>query len=105
MGLQPMCELFSLQVFSPLSCSFYRVTKPAGTFCKGILTFFVQSLICPLAYIPTGFFFVVVVHLQASLVVPHLDQLLPLLYSQTAIREDMIRTVDLGPFKHKVGKG
>lgn len=42
---------------------------------------------------------------QASLVVPHLEQLLPLLYGQTAIREDMVRTVDLGPFKHKVSAG
>jgi hypothetical protein len=32
-----------------------------------------------------------------------LGRLLPLLYAQTVIRADMIRTVDLGPFKHKVG--
>ncbi|MEW5303601.1 MAG: hypothetical protein WDW36_006278 [Sanguina aurantia] len=44
-------------------------------------------------------------HQKASLVVPHLEQLLPLLYGQTAIREDMVRTVDLGPFKHKIDDG
>lgn len=31
-----------------------------------------------------------------------LARLLPLVYTQTVIRADMIRTVDLGPFKHKV---
>lgn len=42
-------------------------------------------------------------HAKPGLVVGDLAQLLPLLYAQTAVREDMIRTVDLGPFKHKVG--
>lgn len=42
---------------------------------------------------------------KPRLVLPHLAQLLPLLYQQTAIREDMIRTVDLGPFKHKIDDG
>ena len=44
-------------------------------------------------------------HAKPGLVVGDLAQLLPLLYAQTVVREDMIRTVDLGPFKHKVGGG
>eukprot|EP00798_Chlamydomonas_sp_ICE-L_P008748 gene8748-33609_t len=39
------------------------------------------------------------------LVVGQMSQLLPMLYAQTVIREDMIRTVDLGPFKHKIDDG
>uniref|UniRef100_A0A7S3QNX2 TATA-binding protein interacting (TIP20) domain-containing protein n=1 Tax=Dunaliella tertiolecta TaxID=3047 RepID=A0A7S3QNX2_DUNTE len=34
-----------------------------------------------------------------------LGRLLPLLYAQTVIRADMVRTVDLGPFKHKIDDG
>ncbi|EFJ52089.1 hypothetical protein VOLCADRAFT_79240 [Volvox carteri f. nagariensis] len=44
-------------------------------------------------------------HAKPGLVVGDLAQLLPLLYAQTAVREDMIRTVDLGPFKHKIDDG
>ncbi|KXZ56874.1 hypothetical protein GPECTOR_1g789 [Gonium pectorale] len=44
-------------------------------------------------------------HAKPGLVVGHLPQLLPLLYAQTVVREDMIRTVDLGPFKHKIDDG
>ncbi|GIL42737.1 hypothetical protein Vafri_669 [Volvox africanus] len=44
-------------------------------------------------------------HAKPGLVVGGLDQLLPLLYAQTRVREDMIRTVDLGPFKHKIDDG
>ena len=45
------------------------------------------------------------VHGKASLVAAGgaLGRLLPLVYSQTVVRPEMIRTVDLGPFKHKVG--
>lgn len=41
---------------------------------------------------------------QAALVASGgvLARLLPPLYAQTVVREDLIRTVDLGPFKHKV---
>ena len=42
-------------------------------------------------------------HYKPQLVAPHLERLLPLLYQQTAIRPDMVRVVDLGPFKHTVG--
>lgn len=42
-------------------------------------------------------------HAKPGLVQGHLPQLLPLLYAQTVVREDLIRVVDLGPFKHRVG--
>ncbi|KAI8473659.1 MAG: armadillo-type protein [Monoraphidium minutum] len=44
-------------------------------------------------------------HHRPRLVSPHLPELLPLLYAQTAVREELIRTVDLGPFKHKIDDG
>ncbi|GFR41083.1 hypothetical protein Agub_g1723, partial [Astrephomene gubernaculifera] len=44
-------------------------------------------------------------HAKPALVVGGLPQLLPLLYACTEVREDMIRTVDLGPFKHKIDDG
>eukprot|EP00195_Chlamydomonas_chlamydogama_P007020 CAMPEP_0202892974 /NCGR_PEP_ID=MMETSP1392-20130828/2632_1 /ASSEMBLY_ACC=CAM_ASM_000868 /TAXON_ID=225041 /ORGANISM="Chlamydomonas chlamydogama, Strain SAG 11-48b" /LENGTH=1235 /DNA_ID=CAMNT_0049577131 /DNA_START=157 /DNA_END=3864 /DNA_ORIENTATION=- len=47
-----------------------------------------------------------VAHQKAvALVAMHLGALLPKLYEQTVVREDMIRTVDLGPFKHKIDDG
>ena len=39
---------------------------------------------------------------QAPLVSGHLPALLPLLYQQTVVRPEMVRIVDLGPFKHTV---
>ena len=39
---------------------------------------------------------------QAPLVSGHLPALLPLLYQQTVVRPEMVRVVDLGPFKHTV---
>jgi hypothetical protein len=44
-------------------------------------------------------------HHRPRLVAPHLPALLPVLYAQTEVRQDLIRTVDLGPFKHKVRWG
>ena len=44
-------------------------------------------------------------HAKPGLVSGGLPALLPLLYAQTAVREDLIRVVDLGPFKHRVGGG
>uniref|UniRef100_A0A383VAE3 TATA-binding protein interacting (TIP20) domain-containing protein n=1 Tax=Tetradesmus obliquus TaxID=3088 RepID=A0A383VAE3_TETOB len=46
-----------------------------------------------------------VVHHKPGLVAAGLEQLLPLLYDQTAIKPEMIRTVDLGPFKHRIDDG
>jgi cullin-associated NEDD8-dissociated protein 1 len=46
-----------------------------------------------------------VAHQKAGLVAQTgvLGTIMPLLYAQTVVRQDLIRTVDLGPFKHKVG--
>eukprot|EP00850_Spirogloea_muscicola_P001350 SM000005S17147 [mRNA] locus=s5:408611:419235:+ [translate_table: standard] len=44
-------------------------------------------------------------HNRPSLVVDLLPELLPLLYDQTIVKEELIRTVDLGPFKHTVDDG
>lgn len=44
-------------------------------------------------------------HNKAELVRRHLAGLLPLLYQQTVIDDSLIRTVDLGPFKHKIDDG
>jgi hypothetical protein len=48
-----------------------------------------------------------VAHQKAGLVAQTgvLGRVMPLLYAQTVVREDLIRTVDLGPFKHKVRGG
>ncbi|CAG8807762.1 1603_t:CDS:2, partial [Gigaspora rosea] len=34
-----------------------------------------------------------------------LDQLLPLLYEETLVKESLIHMVEMGPFKHKVDDG
>jgi cullin-associated NEDD8-dissociated protein 1 len=44
-----------------------------------------------------------VAHHKPQLVVGHLPALLPLLYDQTQKKPELVRTVDLGPFKHQVG--
>lgn len=44
-----------------------------------------------------------VAHHRPRLAAPRLPALLPTLYAQTEIVPELIRTVDLGPFKHKVG--
>lgn len=46
-----------------------------------------------------------VVHHKPGLVTTGLPQLLPLLFDQTVIKPEMIRTVDLGPFKHRIDDG
>ncbi len=46
-----------------------------------------------------------VLHQQPSLVVGALPRLLPLLYEQTKVRPELVRTVDLGPFKHRIDDG
>lgn len=44
-------------------------------------------------------------HNKPNLIKGLLPELLPLLYDQTIIKKEMIRTVDLGPFKHTVDDG
>ncbi|KAG6511801.1 hypothetical protein ZIOFF_029878 [Zingiber officinale] len=44
-------------------------------------------------------------HNKPNLIKGLLPELLPLLYDQTVIKKEMIRTVDLGPFKHIVDDG
>jgi cullin-associated NEDD8-dissociated protein 1 len=44
-------------------------------------------------------------HNKPALVKELLPTLLPLLYDQTVVKKELIRTVDLGPFKHIVDDG
>ena len=44
-------------------------------------------------------------HCKASLVAAQLPAVLPQLFQQTVIDARLIRTVDLGPFKHKIDDG
>ena len=44
-------------------------------------------------------------HSKASLVSGQLPAVLPQLFQQTVIDVSLIRTVDLGPFKHKIDNG
>ncbi|KAB0404513.1 hypothetical protein E2I00_013174, partial [Balaenoptera physalus] len=50
-------------------------------------------------------FFNSAVHNKPSLVRDLLDDILPLLYQETKIRRDLIREVEMGPFKHTVDDG
>lgn len=45
------------------------------------------------------------VHNKPELVLPHLTELLPLVMSQTEVKPELIREVQMGPFKHKVDDG
>ncbi len=46
-----------------------------------------------------------IIHNKPSLVRHKLGKHLPALYAQTAIKKELIREVDLGPFKHRVDDG
>jgi cullin-associated NEDD8-dissociated protein 1 len=46
-----------------------------------------------------------IIHNNPSLVRHKLGKYLPALYAQTAIKKELIREVDLGPFKHRVDDG
>ncbi|KAM6161530.1 cullin-associated NEDD8-dissociated protein 2 isoform 2-T2 [Erethizon dorsatum] len=47
----------------------------------------------------------IAVHNKPSLVRDLLDAILPLLYQETKVRRDLIREVEMGPFKHTVDDG
>lgn len=44
-------------------------------------------------------------HNKPNLIKGLLPEMLPLLYDQTVVKQELIRTVDLGPFKHTVDDG
>lgn len=44
-------------------------------------------------------------HNKPELIIPHLDELLPLTMRETVIKPELIRSVLMGPFKHKVDDG
>lgn len=45
------------------------------------------------------------IHNKMDLVFPHLGQLLPAVVADTVIKPELIREVQMGPFKHKVDDG
>ncbi|KAJ3254768.1 Cullin-associated NEDD8-dissociated protein 1 [Boothiomyces macroporosus] len=45
------------------------------------------------------------IHSRSDLIADLLSQLLPALYEQTKLREDLIEVVDMGPFKNKIDHG
>ncbi|KAJ5102261.1 hypothetical protein NUU61_004483 [Penicillium alfredii] len=45
------------------------------------------------------------IHNKMNLLLPHLGQLLPLVLGDTKIKPELIREVQMGPFKHKVDDG
>jgi cullin-associated NEDD8-dissociated protein 1 len=44
-------------------------------------------------------------HNKADIIMPYMNQLLPLAMKETVIRPELIREVQMGPFKHKVDDG
>lgn len=45
------------------------------------------------------------VHNKPRLIMPHLEKLLPLVIRETFVQENLIRDVQMGPFRHKVDDG
>lgn len=45
------------------------------------------------------------IHNKMNLLLPHLDELLPAVFGDTQIKPELIREVQMGPFKHKVDDG
>jgi hypothetical protein len=46
-----------------------------------------------------------IAHNKPSLIRPTLPEYLPLIYGETKVKKELIRVVDLGPFKHQVDDG
>ena len=44
-------------------------------------------------------------HNKPHLIMPHIEKLLPLVYRESIIRPELVREVQMGPFKHKVDDG
>lgn len=44
-------------------------------------------------------------HNKPDLILPHLDELLPMAFSETLLKPELVREVQMGPFKHKVDDG
>lgn len=44
-------------------------------------------------------------HNKMSILLPHLSELLPAVFGDTQIKSELIREVQMGPFKHKVDDG
>jgi cullin-associated NEDD8-dissociated protein 1 len=42
---------------------------------------------------------------KADLMLPHLGELLPLVMKESNVKPELIREVQMGPFKHKVDDG
>lgn len=44
-------------------------------------------------------------HSKPEIILPHLSQLLPLVMKESVVRPELVREVQMGPFKHKVDDG
>lgn len=44
-------------------------------------------------------------HNKADIVIPHLSKLVPLVIKESKIKPELVREVQMGPFKHKVDDG
>lgn len=45
------------------------------------------------------------IHNKTDLVLPHISQLLPAIMEDSRVKPELVREVQMGPFKHKVDDG
>jgi hypothetical protein len=45
------------------------------------------------------------IHNKMNIILPHLSELLPAVFGDTQVKPELIREVQMGPFKHKVDDG
>lgn len=45
------------------------------------------------------------IHNKTSFILPHLNEILPAVVGDTKIKPELVREVQMGPFKHKVDDG